>query len=85
MKGRDFMPQIIYTDTLLDENGLPLNTTPAATYKAADLETILDCVARGEIVCGTGEDFPVDWPSSVDENVPWFSNGPQTRTPWKKY
>ena len=85
MKGVTNMPQIIYTDTVVGDDGLPLNTTPAATYAVADLSTILDCVARGEIECGTGEDLPVDWPESADANLPWAQNGPQSSGPWKQY
>lgn len=80
------MPQIIFTDTVIGEDGLPLNNTPGAQYAAADIETILECIARGEIQCGTGENFPVDWPNDTgSDTVPWFTNGPQSSGPWKKY
>ena len=80
------MPQIIYTDTVIGEDGLPLNNTPGAQYAAADIETILECIARGEIQCGTGENFPVDWPNDTgNDTSPWFTNGPQSSGPWKKY
>lgn len=79
------MPQIIYTDTMVGDNGLPLNTTPGAKYCALDLASILDLIVRGELQCGTGEDFPVDWPSDDAANAPWAQNGPQSSGPWKEY
>ena len=86
MKGVTNMPQIIYTDTMMGEDGLPLNTTPAAKYAVADLDTILDCIARGELPCGTGEDYPADWPNDVGSDAtPWFDNGPKSNTPWRQY
>jgi hypothetical protein len=77
--------QIIYTDTQLGADGLPLNTSPAAQYGVTDLEDILDCIARGELECGTGEDFEVDWPDNVTEEIPWFANGPKSNTQWRNY
>lgn len=79
------MPQIIYTDTMMDDNGLPLNTTPAATYSAMDIATILDCVSRGELVCGGGEDYPIEWEDDASCELPWGQNGPKTTTPWRQY
>lgn len=77
--------QIIYTDTAMGEDGLPLNTTPAAKYAVMSLADILDCVSRGEIPCGGGEDYPVDWPDNDSANVPWSQNGPTPSGPWKQY
>lgn len=77
--------QIIYTDTVMGDDGLPLNTTPFAKYATMDLASILDCVARGELPCGGGEEYPVDWPSNNSANLPWGSGGPTSSSPWKQY
>lgn len=78
------MPTIIYTDNPIGANGLPINTTPGATYIKTDLASILDCIARGEIQCGTGQPYPVDWNTSPDEQLPW-EDGPASSIPWKNY
>lgn len=85
MKGGLNMPQIIYTDTAMGDDGLPLNTTPAARYAAMDLASIFDCIVRGELPCGTGEIYPVDWPDSDNGDLPWSQNGPQSSGPWCNY
>lgn len=78
--------QFIYTtDTAMGDNGLPLNNTPFAKYCALDLASILDLIVKGELPCGTGEDFPVDWPNSDSANTPWAQNGPTSSGPWKTY
>lgn len=79
------MPQIIYTDTLVGTNGNPLNTTYAATYTTTDLATILDLIAKGEIVCGTGQPMDVNWNTSPEQEVPWENGGPSSTNPWKNY
>lgn len=80
------MPQIIYTDTMMGADGLPLNTTPAAQYTGVDIPSILECIQRGEIPCGQGNDYPVDWPNDTgSNNPPWNQGGPQSSGPWKYY
>ena len=69
MKGVGIMPTIIYTDAITGENGMLINTTPAGKYAVANLDTILDCIAKGEIVCGTGQPYPVNW--NDEDNAPW--------------
>ena len=73
------MPQIIYTDNVIGDNGKPINTTPAGVYAIADMSTILSCIERGELVCGTGNPYPVDW--NDDDNPPWSSSN--NMNPWK--
>ena len=63
------MPQIIYTNNLIGDNGKPINTTPAGKYAITDLAVILDCIARGEIICGTGQPYPVEW--KEEDTLPW--------------
>lgn len=79
------MPQIIYTDMLVGENGSLLNTTPAATYAATDLSIILDLIAKGEIRCGTGVPLDVNW-NDNDNGVPWSTDSPvKAGNPWSQY
>lgn len=85
MEGVLFMPQIIYTDTLVGSDGLPLNTTYAATYATTDFSNILDAIARGDIQCGTGQIQPVNWKSNPDDDLPWDTDGPSSSNPWKNY
>ena len=77
------MPRIIYTDSVVGDDGNLLNTTPAATYATTDLSTILDNIASGEIQCGTGVPLDVNW--NEDSKIPWEEYGPVSDTPWKKY
>ena len=77
------MPQIIYTDTACGSDGIPLNTSPAATYATTDLSTILDLIEKGEIPCGTGVPIDVNWKS--DQEVPWETDGPVSTNNWKQY
>lgn len=79
------MPTIIYTDNVVGENGLPLNTTPAATYATTELATILDRIADGSIPCNTGQPYPVNWKTSPEQNTPWDTGGPSSSNPWKQY
>ena len=79
------MPQIIYTNTLMGDDGLPLNTTPAAKYVGLDLASIFDLIIRGELQCGNGEDYPVEWDENSAANAPWAQGGPQSSGPWYQY
>lgn len=74
---------IIYTDSTSEFIGTSL--TPAHTYAAmTDFSNILDDLARGNIPCGTGEPFPVNWDNKSNDNqVPWFEGHPNTNpNPW---
>lgn len=56
---------IIYTDSYMD----PSKMTPAHDYAAeTTFENILDNIASGAIVCGTGQPFPIDWKGDSDEH-----------------
>lgn len=76
------MPTIIYSDAIVDENGALINNTPAGKYAIADIGTILDCISRGEIVCGTGRPYPVNW-NSDNDGLPWTNS--VSDIPWKNY
>lgn len=65
------MPSIIYTDTVIGDDGSPINNTPAGLYAVADLATILDRIRDGSIPCGTGQTYPVEWEGS---SLPWDEN-----------
>lgn len=73
------MPRVIYTDSIIGGNGMPINNTPAGVYAVATLDTILDCISRGELVCGTGRPYPVDWAN--EDDAPWRTD---TSNIWKK-
>ena len=64
---------IIYTDSQTSVFGTQI--TPAHTHAATtDFSNILDDLANGNIPCGTGEPFPVNWstdqPNVQDANRP---------------
>lgn len=61
------MPNVIYTDTVVGDDGNPINNTPAGLYAIADLATILDRIKDGSIPCGTGQVYSIEW----SESVPW--------------
>ena len=79
------MPQIIYTDNICGNDGVPLNTTYAAVYATTDFNNILDAIARGDIVCGTGQPLPVNWNEDPNADLPWEVDGPKSSNPWKNY
>lgn len=66
------MPMIIYTDNIIGENGLPINTTPAATYLMTDIGSILDRIKDGTIQCGTGKPYPINWVTDNQPEPPWY-------------
>lgn len=76
------MPQIIYTNNLIGDNGEPINTTPAGKYAITSLDKILDCIARGEIICGTGQPYPINWNDKKNDNPPWVNSA--SEVPWIK-
>lgn len=69
------MPSIIYTDTFVGDNGIPINNTPAGLYAVTDLSTILDRINDGSIPCGTGQPYSVEW----QESAPWESGDMNNR------
>jgi len=85
--GGDNMPNIIYTDSIISDNGLPVNNTPAAVFSVTDLETILDRIKDGSIQCGTGQPYPVAWENdNMDREPPWDNTvGMGNQNPWKNY
>lgn len=74
---------IIYTDSnvaMFGNEGTQL--TPAHTYATtSNFANILDDLAKGNIPCGTGQPFPVNWKTETNNNnPPWINrtNYPQT-------
>ena len=58
--------------------------TPAVKVDA-DLSTILDLIAKGEIRCGTGVPLDVNW-NDNDNGVPWSTDSPvKAGNPWSQY
>lgn len=67
---------IIYTDSNTGVFGTQI--TPAHTHAATtDFSNILDDLANGNIPCGTGQPFPVNWKTDGD-NIDPDANRP----PW---
>lgn len=75
---------IIYTDQLASNNdGNPVNATPAAIYAGiTDFAVFLSNIATGEIPSGTGQPFPVNWNSENEDYLPWYQGGPKSFNPW---
>ena len=84
MKGSDYMPSIIYTDTMVGANGELVDNTPAGKYASASVATILDAINRGEIECGTGKPYPINTQTSPQEEPPWEQSPPGTPG-WNRY
>lgn len=77
---------IIYTDQIINSGDPMMNNTPAAVYAGLNcFATILDNIASGEIPSGSGEPFPVNWPESPENDLPWYPDGPKSFNPWQKY
>lgn len=77
---------IIYYDQVIDQSGNPRNNTPAGIYIGVhNFASILDNIASGEIVTGTGTPYPVNWEDNPEDKLPWFPNGPNTGKfdPWE--
>lgn len=76
MKG--VFTMIIYTDS--NSEFIGTNLTPAHTHAATtDFANILDDLSKGNIPCGTGQPFPVNWEndSKTDPNQPPWIDGSQ--------
>lgn len=71
---------ILYTDKGImptNPNGTAVEMTPAHTYAMTnDFSKILDGLARGEIPCGSGRPFNVNWANDNDKSVqlPWYDD-----------
>lgn len=79
---------IIYTDSdamVFGDGGGCSEITPAHHYLlTTDFSIILDELANGNIPCGTGKPFPVNWKNdSADDNLapPWIERTNYQRPP----
>ena len=81
---------ILYADTGImstDANGNNTEMTPAHTYiMTTDFSKILDGLVNGEIPCGSGRPFDVNWTSDKSNRVPWYDdrNTEPFINPWAK-
>lgn len=81
---------ILYADKEImpmDANGVTTEMTPAHTYAMTnDFSKILDGLVNGEIPCGSGRPFDVNWNSDNSNQLPWY-DGRSTEpfiNPWTK-
>ena len=81
---------ILYADKgnmSMDANGAPTEMTPAHTYiMTTDFSKILDGLVNGDIPCGSGRPFDVNWNNDNSNHVPWY-DGRNTEpfiNPWAK-